>query len=375
MSSPLHKADFLGLDTHTWLYTGAESPPHRGVIAAANAYLLARADGPAGRELNAQTEESCKRRLAALLNGHADDIALLSNASEALSAVVLSLDWRAGDNIVINTLEYPSGVLACLSQVASGVEVRRVQHRDFDFEGEDILAQVDNRTRLVMTSHVSYLSGARLDYQALYEQLKSTSALLLLDATQALGVVPVALSGADFVVSSTYKWLLAMHGGGVLAVNPARTNEIAARAVGWRSVREMFAPDRFERFERHAGARQFELGYPSYSVVYALDFSVNLLLETGIETIEAHVLPLGEKLIAGLCDLGLQVMTPRQSFKRAGNIAWKCERGAELSDALRAEGIFLWGGDGRARASIHGYNDAGDVQTLLRALEKQRDLR
>ena len=372
MNHPLTKADFNGLDACTWLYTGAESPPHRGVVAAINRYLEGRQHGPGGRARNATTEEKCKANLAALLNSAPENIALLSNASEAISHLALAFDWKAGDNVVINTLEFPSGALPWLALKAQDVEVRVVEHDNYDFSVEDILAQVDEKTRLVMTSHVSYLSGARLNYRALYAALQKTGALLLLDSTQALGVTTVDATQADFVVSSTYKWLLAMHGAGVLCVNPARTRELTTRFVGWRSVREMFAPDRFERFERHADARQWELGYPSYATLYALEFSGGLLRETGIERIENHVLDLGDRLIAGLEGLGVALLTPRARDKRAGNIAWQCREGEKLADALHEEQIYLWGGDGRARASIHGFNDDGDIDTLLDALRRHK---
>lgn len=374
MNSPLAKADFLGLDQHTWLYTGAESPPHRGVKAAVENYLEGRQHGPDGRERNADIEEKCKSNLAALLNAAPAQIALLSNASEAISHLALAFDWKAGDNVIINTLEFPSGALPWLALKAQGVEIRVVEHRNYDFSVEDILAQVDENTRLVMTSHVSYLSGARLDHQTLYQELQRTDALLLLDSTQALGVVTVDATQADFVVSSTYKWLLAMHGAGVLCVNPARTRELTTRFVGWRSVREMFAPNRFENFERHEDARQWELGYPAYATLYALEFSSGLLRETGIERIENHVLQLGDQLIASLDKLGVALLTPRARARRAGNIAFVCARGEELADRLRERGIFLWGGDGRARASIHGFNDAGDIELLLQELRQNREL-
>jgi selenocysteine lyase/cysteine desulfurase len=312
--SPLLPRDqFIGLEEVTWLYNGAEAPLHRGVRSAVDDYLQARTQGPAGRERNAHIEASCRSRLATLLGGRPEDIALLSNASEAICAVALALNLQGGDNIVINELEFPSGVLAWLAQLENGIEVRLVRHNDWEVSPDAIMQQVDARTRLVMTSHVSYLSGARIDYRALHTALQPTNALLLLDATQSLGIVPVDLQYADFVVSSAYKWLLGMHGGGVLAVNPQRTHHLRSRSVGWRSVPNLFSEDRFGSFARYSGARQFELGYPAFAVVYALNFSVDLLLDTGIERIAAHSGALGHQLLTGLTarSIGLLTPTPR----------------------------------------------------------------
>jgi len=370
MESLIDKAEFIGLEDCTWFYTGAESPPLLGGLEAIGDYMVSRRLGPAGREHNTEVEASCKRNLANLLAGQPEQIALMSNSSEAISMIAGSLDLKAGDNIVINTLEFPSGVLPWLVHQSHGVEVRVVQHRDWEVSPEDIMAQVDGSTRLVMTSHVSYLSGARLDYKALYQRLQQTNALLLLDVTQALGAVTVDMNHADFVVCSSYKWLLGTHGVGILAINPQRTQDFASRTIGWRSVADMLHPQRYEKFTRHADARAFELGYPSYPTIYTLNFSTNLVLNTSIDKIEQHILELGSTLIDALKQNGHAVMTPSDPERRAGNIAFVCAAGESVAQSLREENIFVWGGDGRVRASVHAFNDEADVDKLITALRK-----
>ncbi|MBW7461851.1 aminotransferase class V-fold PLP-dependent enzyme, partial [Paenibacillus sepulcri] len=140
--------------------------------------------------------------------------------------------------------------------------------------------------------------------------------------TQSLGVVPVDLSKTDILVSSSYKWLLSTHGLGVLAFNPGRFQALTPKYIGWRSVVEGLEEERFASFAVHSDARRFELGYPSYPTVYVLEYTTRLLLETGIGKIESHVLKLGGMLIRQLEDLGLQVMTPAEPSRRAGNISF-----------------------------------------------------
>ncbi len=364
-SPPLDKSEFGGPAGQTWLYTGAECPPHRAVTEAVVAYMNARGNGPAGREFNARAEAACRSRLAAMLGGQPADIALLSNASHAISSTIRAVNPQPGENIVLTDLEYPSGALAALAQRKAGVEVRVVPHRNWDFSVSDIMARVDQRTRLVIASQVSYLSGARLDQTALYQELSGTSALLLSDATQALGVVPVRLDEADIVVSSTHKWLLAMHGAGIMALNPRRTAHLMPDTAGWRSVAEMFRPDRFANYDLYPDARRFELGYPSFATLHALAAATEILQRAGIEAIGNHVAGLTERLVLGLQDLDLRVLTPAS---RAGNVAWACESGEEMAEQLAARGILLWGGDGRVRASLHGFNECADVDRLLEAL-------
>lgn len=365
---PLHKQEFFGLENTTWLYTGAESPVHKSVRAAVDAYMDERTLGPRGRAFNARQEEECREKLARLLSVTAVQIALLSNASEAISSVLLSLRLQPGDNIVLNTLEYPSAMLAGLSLGEQDVEVRIAPHNNWMLEAEDLLRLVDDKTRLVATSHVSYLSGTRLNYKKLYETLRTTPTLLLLDATQSLGVLPVDANFADFTVSSTYKWLLGMHGAGVLAVNPQRTRHLNPPSAGWRSVPDLFSPQRFEKVERYGDARRFELGFPSFATIAALNASVEIILETGIQNIAEYSQSLGTDLLCRLEESGWEVMTPRDEKKRGASISFVCPQGEKLAAALAEKSILCWGGDGRARFSIHGFNDEDDINRAVSTL-------
>ncbi|MCC3374647.1 aminotransferase class V-fold PLP-dependent enzyme [Cohnella sp. REN36] len=368
MNALLDKKDFIGLNGCAWFFSGAETPTHLGVQAAVNDYLTSRSLGPGGRERNAETERQCKRNLAQLLNGQPEQIAILSSASEAISMAARAIDFRPGDNVVLHALEFPSGVLPWLALKKTGVEVRVVAHKGWEIDEDDLLAAVDGRTRLVMTSHVSFLSGARLDYGKVYERLRQTETLFLLDATQSLGVAPVDASQADIVVCSTYKWLLSLHGGGVLAVNPTRAGNLLPAYVGWRSVEERLGPDRFDGFDFHPDARRYELGYPSYPTVYALERSTRLLLEAGVDRIERHVLSLGGALIEMLRAHGLTVTTPDDPARRAGNISFLHEDAAAVAERLRRERIYVMGSEGRVRLSVHAFNDRADLERLQAAL-------
>jgi selenocysteine lyase/cysteine desulfurase len=362
---------FVGLDRCTWLYSGAETPSLRGHLKAAEDYLLYRGEGPGGREKNASIEQSCKENIAALINGRVEDVAFLSNTSEVISMIAQSLELEEGDNVIINTLEFPSGVLPWLALTRAGIEVRVVPHKNWEVCVDDVMAQVDENTKLVMSSHVSFLSGARIDYESLYRKLGNTNALLLLDVTQSFGVIPVDINQTDFLVSSSYKWLLAPHGLGVLGINPARTGALLPKSIGWRSVENMFNPTRFEDFTLHPDARRFELGFPSYPTIYALNYSTNILLNTGIERIQQYVLSLGGILIEELEQLGYEVMTPFDPDKRAGNISMVCSQGEDVADSLRRQGIYVWGGDNRLRASVHAFNDSKDIGNFITALKEQ----
>ncbi|WP_309118126.1 aminotransferase class V-fold PLP-dependent enzyme [Paenibacillus sp.] len=368
MKALIDKKNFVGLEQCAWFFSGAETPTHRGVLGAVIEYMISRSLGPEGRERNARTEQRCKANLARLLNGEPEQIAIMSSASEVISMLARAVELQPGDNVVIHNLEFPSGVLPWLALRKEGVEVRVVEHRDWVIDESDILQRMDERTRLVLTSHVSYLTGVRFDYRTLYDRIRKTKAALVLDATQSLGVVPVDLKLADVVVCSSYKWLLGVHGGGVLAVNPERGFDYRPPYVGWRSVADRPAGKKFESFDFQPDARRFELGYPSYPTVYALEHSTRLLLDVGVDRIERHVLALGEQVMRLLQSLDLAVTTPDDPVRRAGNISFLYEEAEKLADRLARKCIYVMGSEGRVRISVHAFNDTADIERLAAAL-------
>src|SRR5699024_9652377 len=98
----------------------------------------------------------------------------------------------------------------------------------------------------------------------------------------------------DFLVCSSYKWLLSTHGVGILGVKPTRTLDVTPFSVGWRSVPNMHTLNRFKSFKRWKNARRFELGFLIYPTIYALKNTTEILLNIGINKIEDHILSLGK---------------------------------------------------------------------------------
>ena len=369
MDSLAPRQDFIGVEDATYLYTGAESAPLKSQAQALERYLQERSRAEAGRAEHIETEKRCKQRVADLMGCATDDVGLVGSASEAIVLIASGIDFKPGDNIVTNDLEFPSTVLPWIQMKEHGVEVRLVRSRDWQFTPEEVTEQIDGRTRLVAVSHVSYLSGLRLDLDPIAHAAHAHGALLLADVTQSLGVVPVDVGAYDFAVASTYKWLLGVHGGGVLYWNRARLPDFAPGAVGWFSVDNFLSEDRFEKITWKPTAERFELGMPAHAAIYALENGVRYLQQYGADRIGAHVEALGDELIDGLRAQGWTVMTPEERSRRAGNFSIAVEDAVTVRDALIEKNVHTWGGDGRVRGSLHLYNDSADVAAYLAALQ------
>ena len=191
----------------------------------------------------------------------------------------------------------------------------------------------------------------------------------MVDASHALGVVPVDGTLCDVVVACCYKWLLAVHGVGVFYVNRRRWPELEAPWVGWHSThRDDDWRQRTDYRFREDGSR-FEAGNPPFLPVYVLESGLRTLDSLDPRVVEAHVLALGGSLRSGLVKLGLPVLTPEAPEERAGNIVFATDRSLDVERALRDAGVLVWAGDGRVRLSVHAYNDEADVARALAVLE------
>lgn len=365
------KDAFIGGDQRAYLLTAGEGLVPHGVLDATRRYYENKVLAGAGLERHEAVEHACRVKLAALMDGaRADEIALLGSTSEGVNAIYALIDWQPGDNVVmpVSALEFPSMVLPAIKRGRQGIELRTVEQRNWIIAPEDIAAAVDSRTRLVFLSHVSYRSGHRFDLAAVGNAIRRANpdAIFAVDATQSLGVVPVQADACDFLVVTSCKWLLAPHGIGVFYWNRARRPDIEPANIGWYSV----VDDLTIPYELKPDAGRFELGGPNLTSLYGMEPGLDLLLDTGLRQIERHVLTLGTRLIEGLMDLPLEIITPHDPELRAGIVAWLDADPRGTAAALSARGIEVTGSSGRIRAGIHLYNDERDIDRLIDAMRE-----
>jgi cysteine desulfurase / selenocysteine lyase len=360
---------FVGLEGLAHLCTGGEAPWLRSHDEACRRFGQLKSGGMAGRDEMFRTYARAKERVARLLGLGPERVAFLAHASEGLNVAVAAVDWRPGDNAVFADLEYPSAVYPAARLRERGVEPRVVPTRDGRLALDDLAAAVDGRTRLVLVSQVSYLTGQRLDLARVAELARSRGALLAVDATHALGVVPVAGELCDFVVSSCYKWLLATHGVGVFAYDPTRVGELRPNLIGWHSVADRAGARDPLAMPLRADASRLEAGNPSLLGLCVLDNALATLETVDRAAVAAHAVALSGELVAGLRARGRTVLTPSPAEERAGNVCFLAERAGELAARLSERRVEVWGSEGRIRVSAHLYNSEEDVAAFFRALD------
>ncbi|HHH46023.1 MAG TPA: aminotransferase class V-fold PLP-dependent enzyme [Thiotrichales bacterium] len=321
-----------------------------------------------------ETEQRLRARLQRLIHARGtDEIALLKNTSEGLSFIAQGLDWRAGDNVVITDQEFPSNRIVWEALAERGVETRAASLGGSDPETA-ICAAIDDRTRLVSVSAVQYATGLRLDLKRIGRECERRQVLFCIDAIQALGAetIDVREVRADFVVADGHKWMLGPEGVALFYCRRELIPALRLTEYGWHMTRH---PGDFDRAEwAPAGdARRFECGSPNMLGIHALDASLSVLEEAGIEKVREAVLERTHYLAEWIERLdGFEIVTPLADGRHLGILSLRHETipTSRLHQALSKAGVLCALRGGLIRLSPHFHTRTADLDAVIRVLQK-----
>lgn len=321
------------------------------------------------------TEERLRERAAAFLGGRPDDIALVKNTSEGLSVIAGGLDWREGDALVCCGGDFPSNLLPWHHLVPDFVDVRQVPFALDDPEGA-ICAALDDSVRLVTVSSVRYDTGVRLDLARLGRACRDCGALLVVDAIQHVGALPldVGLVEVDFVVAGSHKWLLAPEGLAIFWSRPEARDRLKPVLSGWRMWPDMFHFDRAD-WRVPENARRFEPGTLNMAGIHGLEAALALLLQFDADRRAEALLARTGTLIEGLDGIaGVDVVTPAVPERRAGIVSFRLRDGHTDPDAvvrgLAGRGIHVARRGTALRLSPNFYTPEAQLTRTLETIDE-----
>ena len=363
--------DFPSLAKKAYLNSAAEGIPPRVVTDALAQYAQDKLRGMDGRQRHEVHWKEAKAQVAKAYNLSADEVGICSCSSEAYNLAALAMRLREGDEVVINDLDFPAGATPWL-QPTCPAKVKVWRSREGALRVEDLVPLLGPRTRLLTVSLVSFFNGYKIPLPGVIDAVRNHSdALLALDVTQALGRIPLDLAGVDLIVSSTHKWILATHGGGLVGVPAARAREWTVPAGGWFHLQNAFENDRFERAVSKPGAASFTVGMPNYPAVYAINAALRYIHSIGVPAIDAHAYPLVRACLDGLKKLPVELITPDEPDAVAGIMAFRHPDAERIHHALHEKNIHVMSHAGRLRIAIHGYNTSDDVERFLDVLHNE----
>ena len=315
-----------------------------------------------------EREGAARAAFAGLVNADPDEIAVTTSLSAGVSALASGLRYASRSKIVTTELEFPTVGQIWHAQESRGARVVHVPLDQFE-------QAIDDDTAVVSITHVSYRTGEMIDVQEVVRLAHERGALVLLDAYQSAGSVPLDVKelGVDFLAAGTVKYLLGSAG---LAFFYCR-REILERAwptaTGWFADEDIFAMD-IHDYSPAQTARRFQAGTPPIPSIYAGIAGIELIESIGIEETREHVLNLNAHLIAGVDELGGTVVTPKKRKRHGALICVKSTDVDELVAALGRWGIVTSERDGNVRISPHAYNSLEDIDLVLEALAANREL-
>ena len=324
-----------------------------------------------------EVETSLRQKAQRLINAPAvNDIALLKNTSEALSVVAYGLNWKTGENVVSSDQEFPSNRIVWESLSKKGVELRQADLMSSKTPEDALFSIVDDRTRLIAISSVQFSTGLRMDLDLIGEFCRDRDILFCVDAIQSLGAVQFDTQEirADFIMADGHKWMLGTEGLALFYSTPEARERLDLKQYGWHMVEAAGDFDRKE-WEIARTARRFECGSSNMVGIHALNASLSLLLETGMEQVEDKVAKRSEYLFDKIRnESGLELVTSMQAGRYAGIVTFRRKGidNKELYDYLVSQNVVCAPRAGGIRLSPHFYTPYGHLDKVIEMVRKYK---
>jgi selenocysteine lyase/cysteine desulfurase len=249
------------------------------------------------------------RALAAkLLHCEPAEIALVGPTSLALSLVASGLRLRKGHNALVCFEDYPSNVYPWMAMSERGVQVRFLNtRRPGMIRAVDVLGQVDEETKVVALASCHFVSGWRIEVDAIGKALHDRGILFCVDGIQTLGAFPTSAQHVDFLAADAHKWLLGPCGAGVLYVRRSVQDRINPPIYGWNNVScPNFVAQ--EQLSLRTGSQKYEAGTHNLLGIVGLVAAMELIVELGVGNIAAELLRKRALLIPALQAKGCTVL-------------------------------------------------------------------
>jgi len=326
-----------------YLNHAATSPWSTYVTRMVDSFKLGRSSGEI--ELYPETIRitSEARELAAeMLGADADRISFVQNTSEGLSILASGLKWASGDRIILFENEFPSNVYPFLNLKRHGVEIDFVPQRDGCIHLDDIENAITPRTRLLSVSWVQFLSGFRINLEALHEICAAHGILLSLDAIQGVAAIQLDLrtAGVDFLAAGAHKWQMGPQGIGLVYLSADLQDRIEQSHMGWLSVKHPWDFFDYDLDLRDSAAR-YENGTYNSVGLHGYHGALSLFRETGFTEVQHLVRKNADYAYSKAAEDGYTMLTPENTAQRAGIVTFKHLHAEEIHRQLLARGITV----------------------------------
>jgi selenocysteine lyase/cysteine desulfurase len=327
-------------------------------------------------ELWVEKSEAARHAFAGLVNADPNEVADCTSVSAGISAVASALDFSGERNkVVISDFEFPTVGQIWHAQERRGARVVHVPAAGNMVPLERFAEAIDERTKIVSITHVCFRNGAKLDVPAIVEMAHKKGALVMLDAYQAIGTMPVNVKElkVDFLAGGVLKYLLASAGLAFMYVRRDLVPDLHPTTLGWFSQANIFAMDIYANTPSPS-ARRFESGTPPVPSLYAGVAGIKLIQSVGMQKVENHLKQITGAVKEGAMRRGFNLVTPVDPDKHGALICLRSHKVDLLVKRLDADNVVTSSRDNNLRISPHYYNNQKDVDVLMDVLKKHKEL-
>ena len=316
------------------------------------------------------------RQLAGkLIGAKPSEIALLGPTSLGLSLFANGINWNPGDEVICYHDDYPANVYPWMDLQRKGVNVRFLApETPGEITPQLVASTITDKTRLVALASCHFLTGYRIDIDAIGKMLGERDILFSLDAIQTCGAFPTSVEHVDFLSADAHKWLLGPMAIGIVYVKEKNMDLLRPSLLGaWNVQSPDYITQKEIRF--HPTARRYEPGVLNASGIVGFRAVLELLNNVGIQTISRRLQELNNHLVEGLEALNCKILGPREEKNSSGIKTFSLPTGhaPDIFRHLAESGVIAScrkdrNGNDLLRFSPHFYNSEQEITQALEIL-------
>jgi len=329
-----------------------------------------------------KVSEEARKRYAEFIGSNDSEIAFTHSTSEGMNIISHMLSNRG--IVILNDLEFPASNLPWINNNPKNIRFvksrnnNRIEINDIVDLISDLESKDDKKIiKTVVTSHVQFSTGYRIDLNKLSKFTKQKKILLVVNSTQSLGSLyfNVKEQGVDFAATNGHKWMLSSFGIGAMYINKKYLDEDQFKPpfFSHSGQKQIDNYENNKKVEISENATRFEIGTPHLQNIVLFNAAIKYISDVGIKNIEGKILQLTDYIIENLESLNFEIISPiANKNERSGIIVFKSKKLSPLTvvKRLEKENVIVSQRGKGIRISPHFYNNEEDIDKLILSLKK-----
>jgi L-cysteine/cystine lyase len=292
-----------------------------------------------------ESRAAVREAVAAAVKAAPGEIAITASTTDGMYVAIMGYRWQPGDELLLTNIEHPGGMVpSFLVKRRFGVRVKVVDLGLGGGDPADIVKAFEQaitpRTRMIVLSHVSYTTGAKLPLKEIVDLAHAHDVLVVADAAQSYGSLNLDLPaiGVDAYACSGQKWMCGPDGTGALYVRSSSVGDFEQTFVSGGTIRESM--DYYGGSVAPAfGAARFDTAGRNVALLIGQAVSTRWIgQDLGMDWVEERINQIAGYTHQRLSELsGVSIVTPREAL--AGLIAFNVDgiTGPDLTKRMADE--------------------------------------